>query len=718
MSVGRLLHNSTHDVVVIGAGVVGASTAYHLAHRGVKPLVLERHKPTSGTTWHSAGLFVSARADITDFKITRRTKILAQDVLEGETGVSPGFTTNGTLALAPSQARLNELKRLAGIAIGLGVNDISVIEDRAELKRLNPMLDTSGLLGGLHCPSDGSVDPTGLTNAYIKGASLKGASFVEDCPVARILVEANRVKGVLTKHGDMIKTDKVVLATGSWSSTLAHQLGVSLPMRSNKHAYVVTEPIRSLENMSVPNVKLSEDGFYTRVSGQSIILGAFEANPTFVEVVDPDLRFGLYDLDWSVFGPYIEAHQRLMPELKEVGLKTEICGPETFTPDGKPLFGETPEIDGLFVNCGQNSRGIQSSGGLGQEMANLLVDNATSLDMSAYDVARFPEDADNDNTWLTSTTQETQARYYWIGHPNGGQRFAGRKSFESPFQDILAGKGAYFWSDGGFEVPRFFISGSDLTIPDYDYYGYYGHKKIDASYKTVYEEHSRWIYSDRIIQALKWEEDLAKNGIAFVDKSARTKISVSGADSERFCDALSNWTVTKLGSDEFWVEGPNFQSRRLILKSLKTLSARFNVEIEDVSKNFGVLALVGKEEKVQIFLQAIQENGEVRKNGNELILSAKVCSEFLEKFKDINFIGSETVHNLEMAKTAQFSASGAKTPIFGLEPIFDEEKVVGRVVKVGRSWTQDKLFITTSNDNILKNRDYYVDAFGSRVKLE
>ena len=182
-------------------------------------------------------------------------------------------------------------------------------------------------------------------------------------------------------------------------------------MKSNKHGYVVTEPIDEMKGLALPNMKVSEDGIYTRVSGQSIILGGFEGNPTFLDKVEDDFNFGLFDLDWDIFQPYLDAHHRLMPLLKHKGIKTTICGPETFVPDGKPIFGETPEVRGLFLNCGENSRGIQSSGGLGREMANLIADsNGTSINLDSYDVARFHEYLAANDAWLTETVQEFEVR--------------------------------------------------------------------------------------------------------------------------------------------------------------------------------------------------------------------------------------------------------------------------------------------------------------------
>ena len=332
---------------------------------------------------------------------------------------------------------------------------------------------------------------------------------MEGCPVLRVLVEEGKVVGVETPRG-RVATSRVVLAAGAWSKTLGDEAGASVPMVASEHAYIVTDIIPGLGD--IPNLRVPEDAIYTKVQNETLFLGAFEANPTWWEP-EPNFAFGLFDLNMEAYLPYLEALSRRLPMLDTVGHKTVICGPESFTPDGAPLFGETPEVRGLFLNCAMNSRGIQMSGGLGREAAQLLVAGSTSLDLHNYDIRRFHGQLRRDDAWMREKTHERHVRTYWPPYPSQ-QPLAGRGRFVSPLHSTMADRGAFFSTAGGWERPQFFLAeeGRDMGLKEYDWYGFYGQAAHgDYRYKEVLEgEVAGWGQADRIGRAVRREMEACR----------------------------------------------------------------------------------------------------------------------------------------------------------------------------------------------------------------
>lgn len=254
-------------------------------------------------------------------------------------------------------------------------------------------------------------------------------------------------------------------------------------------------------------------------------MGAFEENPTFVKV-EPDLVYGLYDFEWDVFEPYLEKHAEVMPTLANVGHKTVICGPETFTPDYMPIFGQASQVSGLYFNLGMSSRGIQLSGGMGREMANLIVSRTTSVDMFTYDVNRFHKAYIGDERWQKETIHESEVRTYWVKYPTL-QKMAGRNIQASPFHSKLTDRGAFFGNVGAFERPIFFLSeaAADLQVPAYDWYGHYGHQRTASTYETLLRnEYAKWEYSDRVSNAISKEVETCRQSLALFDLTSFGKV--------------------------------------------------------------------------------------------------------------------------------------------------------------------------------------------------
>jgi len=603
---------------VVGGGAVGASTAYHLAKigAGAGVLLLEGEKLTAGTTWHSAAMLNTLRFNIIEAKLVNHTKRLVSH-LEAETGVSPGYKVHGGLTVTTKADHMDQFRRELDIAGYVGNQGEMVTPEQC--KELLPHLNISDLLGGIYSATDGSVDPTGLTTAYARGAVLGGAQVLEGCPVTRILVEDGKVVGVETPEGK-VATSRVVLAAGAWSKQLGEGAGAAMPLFASEHAYIVSDIIPNLG--VIPNLRCPDDSIYTKVQNDTLYLGAFEANPAFWEA-QPGFAFGLFDLNMDSYMPYLEAIHKRLPMLDNVGHKTVICGPESFTPDSMPLFGETPEVSGLFLNCAMNSRGIQLSGGMGNEMSKLLVKGTTSLNMAGYDIKRFHNQLTSDRDWVRERTQERHVRVYWPPYPSQ-QPLAARNRFLSPLHTAMAERGAFFGESGGWERPQFFLpEEKDLNIEEYDWYGYgetYGSEaklRTDYRYKQILEgEWAQFSQSGRLVNCVKKEVHNCRSDHALFDNSSFGKLVVEGEGaaealewicSNRVGQAVgrtvytlmlnqaggieADLTITRLSADKFYLVTGAAALQHVTYWLHRHLPKE--VAVRDVTKDWGVLNLQG-----------------------------------------------------------------------------------------------------------------------------
>jgi len=693
-------------VVVVGGGAVGASTAYHLAMRGAGDgvLLLEGEKLTAGTTWHSAAMLNTLRFGIIEAKLVNHTKRLVSH-LEAETGVSPGYKVHGGLTVTTKADHMDQFRRELDIAGYTGNQGQMVTPDQC--KELLPHLNISDLLGGIYSATDGSVDPTGLTTAYARGAVLGGAQVLEGCPVTRVLVEDGKVVGVETPQGK-VSTSRVVLAAGAWSKQLGEGAGAAMPLVASEHAYIVSDIIPDLG--IIPNLRCPDDSIYTKVQNNTLYLGAFEANPGFWEA-QPGFAFGLFDLNMESYLPYLEAIHRRLPMLDSVGHKTVICGPESFTPDSMPLFGETPEVEGLFLNCAMNSRGIQLSGGIGNQMAQLLVNGTTGLNMAGYDIKRFHNKLSTDNDWVRERTQERHVRVYWPPYPSQ-QPLAARNRFLSPIHQDMAKRGAFFGEAGGWERPQFFLPEEEkaLKIEEYDWYGYgetYGSEaelRTNYRYKQVLEEEwAQWSQSDRLVKSVEREVHTCRSDHALFDNSSFGKLIVEGPKAAEALEWIcsnrvsqevgrtvytlmlnqaggieADLTITRLGADQFYLV-----TGAAALQHVTTWLHRHlpkEVSVRDVTKEWGVLNIQGPNSRdilaslipavsslpfsravwvevdgVKILLVRITYVGEL---GYELHVPWGECGKVLASLEsqiggELNCAGMEAMENMAMEKGYQ-----------------------------------------------------------------
>jgi len=451
------------EVVVVGGGVAGCSVAYHLTKLGINDVVLlERKQLTSGTTWHAAGL-------VTQLRATRRMTELAQYTgelfgrLEAETGQATGFKRRGSLRVANTPARYEELARGASMGRNFGLPVEPVTPE--EIKQRWSPISTEGIVGGFWFPQDGQVNPADVTMAYARGARMGGARVLEHTAVTRILVENGRAAGVMTDKGP-IRANTVVICGGMWSRDLAAEAGVALPLHAAEHFYMVTEPVEGLPK-DLPVLFLGDEWTYYKEDAGKLLVGLFEpvAKPWGHNGIPEDFCFGTLPEDIEHVAPILEAATRRVPVLQKTGIQLFFNGPESFTPDDRYLLGETPEVPGLFCACGFNSIGILSSGGVGKVMAEWIRDRRPPIELLDVDVRRMQSFQVN-RRYLHDRTVETLGLLFDMHWPY--RQFATARDIRrSPFHDRLKAAGAFMTEAAGWERPGFF--GAPGTEPGIEY---------------------------------------------------------------------------------------------------------------------------------------------------------------------------------------------------------------------------------------------------------
>ncbi|XP_043326004.1 sarcosine dehydrogenase, mitochondrial isoform X2 [Cervus canadensis] len=467
---------STASVVVIGGGSLGCQTLYHLAKLGVSGAVLlERERLTSGTTWHTAGLLWQLRPSDVEVELLAHTRRVVSRDLEEETGLHTGWIQNGGLFIASSRQRLDEYKRLMSLGKVYGIE--SHVLSPGETKALYPLMNVEDLYGTLYVPHDGTMDPAGTCTSLVRAATARGAQVIENCPVTGIRVRTDdfgvrRVAAVETEFG-CIRTPCVVNCAGVWAGAVGRMAGVKVPLVAMHHSYVVTERIEGIQNM--PNVRDHDASVYLRLQGDALSVGGYETNPIFWEEVSDKFAFGLFDLDWDVFTQHIEGAINRVPVLEKTGIKSTVCGPESFTPDHKPLMGEAPELRGFFLGCGFNSAGMMLGGGCGQQLASWIVHGRPEKDMHSYDIRRFHHSLTGHGRWIRERSHEAYAKNYSVVFPHD-EPLAGRNMRTDPLHEELLARGCVFQERHGWERPGWFNAQGTAPVLPYDYYGAYGHR--------------------------------------------------------------------------------------------------------------------------------------------------------------------------------------------------------------------------------------------------
>lgn len=451
------------DVAIIGGGVIGCSIAYHLTKIGITNVaVLERKMLTSGTTWHAAGLVGQLRATRNMTELAKYTSELMGG-LEEETGQATGFKQNGSISIAKNEARMEEFLRGASMAKNFGL-EIHVLSP-GETKERVPHFNVEDSPGGLWLPGDGQTNPADVAQAYAAGAKQRGAQVFENTKVIRILTENGKATGVETENGT-IMADKVVIASGMWSLDVGKQIGVHIPLHAAEHFYIVTEPITDMP-ANMPVVRIPDEYAYYKEDAGKLLLGAFEpgAKPWGMGGIPDDHEFETLPEDLDHFEPVLELAMKRCSLLETAGISLFFNGPESFTPDNAYYLGEAPEVQDVFVACGFNSIGIQSSGGAGRVLADWIKDGYAPMDVCDVDIRRIHSFQTNPNYLHDRTTESLGLLYHmhWPYYQHETARGVRRSAFYNHFLELRAVMGDTM----GWERPNWFAK--DGMTKEYNY---------------------------------------------------------------------------------------------------------------------------------------------------------------------------------------------------------------------------------------------------------
>jgi dimethylglycine dehydrogenase len=408
-------------VVVIGGGVVGVSALYHLAKKGWGDdvVLLEKAELTSGSTWHAAGLLPLFNMSYSVGQVHKYSVNLYQQ-LEEETGQPVGFRQVGNLRLAMNQDRMDEYYQYAATAKTIGI-DVNFLTP-GEIKKLWPLCNTDGLVGGIFHPDDGYIQPADLTQALAKGARARGATIYRKTPVLDIEQTSSGAWLVKTPNGD-ITCEHVISATGNYARKTGEMVGLDVPVIPVEHQFIVTEPhpeIIGRQERGEPELGVlreSDGSWYLREENGGFILGPYEkgAPCCYVDGPDPRAEYELFQEDIDRLTPHIEAAMSRVPAFGEVGIKQVYNGAIAYTPDGNPIIGPAWGIDNFWLNEG-HSFGITAAGGAGWQLAEWIVDGEPTIDMLGVEPRRFGDYASKD--YLIEKNEEAYSHVFVIHYPD------------------------------------------------------------------------------------------------------------------------------------------------------------------------------------------------------------------------------------------------------------------------------------------------------------
>jgi 4-methylaminobutanoate oxidase (formaldehyde-forming) len=442
-------------------------------------VVLEQGRLSGGTTWHAAGLVGQLRSHANLTRLIRAsTELYAR--LEEETGLSTGWKQCGSLTVARTPERMTLLKRMASMARTQGV-DIELLGPREAAAKW-PIMRHDDLVGAAWLPGDGKANPADITQALAKGARSRGARFFEKTRVTGVKTENGAAVAVETPRG-AIACEVLCICAGQWSREVGRLCGVTVPLHSAEHMYIVTEAIAGVHR-DLPVLRDPDGYIYFKEEVGGLVMGGFEpsAKPWGMDGIPPDFEFQLLPDDWDQFEILMEKALERVPALETAQIKTFLNGPESFTPDNNFILGEAPEVRNVFVGAGFNSMGIASAGGAGQALAEWIVEGEPTLDLWPVDIRRFASFNGNP-AWLRERVKEVLGLHYAMPWPNRELETA-RPFRRSPLYDRLAEKGAVFGSKMGWERPNFFaLPGHDKRV-EYSFARQNWHETVAAEHRA------------------------------------------------------------------------------------------------------------------------------------------------------------------------------------------------------------------------------------------
>lgn len=593
-------------VVIIGGGIIGCSVAYHLTKLGWKDVVLlERKQLTSGTTWHAAGLIAQLRASANMTRLAKYSQELYGD-LEAETGVATGFKRCGSITVALTEERREEIFRSAAMARAFGVDVEEIGPD--DVKARYPHLNTDSVMGGVYLDKDGQGDPGNIALALAKGARQRGAQIFERVKVTKALRDGRRVTGVAYTTDDgtqgEITCDHVVNCAGMWGHEVGRMLGTSIPLQACEHFYIVSEPIKGLEQL--PVLRVPDECAYYKYDAGKIMLGAFEpvSKPWGMQGIPDSFEFDQLPEDFDHFEPILEAAVNRMPMLAEAGIHTFFNGPESFTPDDAYHLGLAPEMDNVWVAAGFNSIGIQSAGGAGMALAQWMDEGAKPFDLGDVDIARMQPFQGN-KTYLVERAKETLGLLYADHYPYR-QKATARGIRRTPFHAQLLEHGAVMGELAGWERANWFANPGQTPAYEYSW-------KRQNFFGNVADE----------VAAVR-------SNVGLYDMSSFGKIRVEGRDATAFLNHIgggqydvpvgkivytqflnnragieADVTITRLSDTAYLVVTP--AATRLADETwMRRHQGDFNVVITDVTAGEAVLAVMGP--NARKLMQAVSPN--------------------------------------------------------------------------------------------------------------
>ncbi len=607
--------------VVIGGGVVGVSTLYHLVRKGWTDSVLvERKELTSGSTWHAAGLLPLFNLSYSVGQIHKYSVALYK-TLEKETGLDVGWRQVSNIRLARTRDRLDEYNYYAGVAATIGGIEVKFLSP-AEVEEIWPLCNVDGILGAIQHPQDGYIQPADLTQALARGARARGGEINRRTTVTAIEPLASGAWKVVTDKGDIV-CEHVVSASGNFARLTGRMVGISIPVIPVQHQYIVTEPhpailerkAQGLPEMGV--LRESDSSWYMREEAGGLLLGPYEigAPACYVDGPSADSEYELFPEDLDRLAPYIETAIVRVPAFAEVGVKKVYNGAIAYTPDGSPIVGPAPGVRNFWLNEG-HSFGVTAAGGAGWQLAEWIVEGEPTVDMLGVDPRRFGPYAQTG--YLVDKNEEAYAKVFTVHYPNE-ERVAARPLRQTPCYDRMKALGAVFGSVYGWERPNFFapegygLSEADLARPDV---------LLNENHpKTHAGERPREKWSFRRSNDFAFIGAECRNvheNVGLMDMSAFAKFEVSGPGAERWLDSIltnripkargrvtltylltrrggvrAEFTLTRIGPQRFYLVSAGALETHDFDSLEKLLPGDGSVRLDKVTTQRGVLVFAG-----------------------------------------------------------------------------------------------------------------------------
>jgi len=680
------------QIVVIGGGIIGCSTAYHLARdHKADVILLEQGQLTCGSTWHAAGLVGQLRSSASITQVLKYSVDLYK-TLDAETGLETGWKMTGCLRLACNEDRWTEYKRLATTAGSFGM-EMHLISP-AEVRKMWPLMDVSDLVGASYLPTDGQASPSDITQSLAKGARMHGARLFEGVEVTGFVMDGARITTVKTNKGD-IACEKVVNCAGQWARQVGALAGITVPLQPVKHQYVITEAIDGL-TPETATIRDPDRFTYFKEEVGGLVMGGYERNPIpwDVDDVPSNFRFQLFDDDWDHFEQHMVQAIARVPALERTGVKQMINGPESFTPDGNFILGAAPQCANIYVGAGFNAFGIASGGGAGWVLADWVINDEAPMDLSVVDIRRF-SDLHRDRAWVCERTLEAYGKHYTIGFPHE-EYASGRPRIVSPLYERLQHHRAVFGSKLGWERPNWF---APQGMEARDVYSMGRQNWFDP----VGEEHR-----------------CVREAAGVFDQSSFAKFELTGKDAATALDRICantvskpvgrltytqllnsrggiecDLTVARLEEDRFYiVTGTGFRTHDGAWIR-DHIPAGSDARLADVTEDFGTLSLMGP--RARDILQAVTSSdcsNAAFKFGHARVIDIKGHAVRALRVTYAGELGWEL--HVPLAATGDiFDALMAAGAPYGLRPVGYRALESLRLEKGYRAWGSD----ITPNDS-------------------